>query len=499
MSRCHGFLQAGSGILAALAMALALGVPVTCEDAAEVHFFIFSGQSNLLALKPEEAFLPEVRRQLPGTRIKHVQVAYGGTSIAWWSDQLKNWTPPGANAEKLAIYKELLVAIREELGLTKPTSVTLLWMQGERDGQDAWRKNHDGQWYEQQLYGLIGNLRRDLGVPEMKVVIARISDFSAYPQWQGIREAQMRVAQGDPHARRFDTDDLNGPKNELHYVAGGTKILGERFAKYAVELIKGKLEASNPPSSSELTPKHPAQDAKLNQPVELPLGEAHVYKKGGESLPYRLVAPVKVEPGVRYPLIVCLHRAGSRGQDNQKHQIGFTGLLQPAVRERFPAYLVFPQCPANQIWATFGWGTQSPQMQPEPNLPLRLTKELLDELLTRLPLDGKRVYLTGMSMGGYGAWEAIQRWPEFFAAAAPVCGGGDPAQAARLVAMPRWVFHGKKDGVIKVETSARMVEALKNAGANPTFTVYPNVTHEAWIPAYQEPEFMPWLCSQKRP
>src|SRR5262249_52824913 len=112
--------------------------------------------------------------------------------------------------------------------------------------------------------------------------------------------------------------------------------------------------------------------------------------------------------------------------------------------------------------------------------------------------DQKRIYVTGLSMGGYGTWDVIGRRPDLFAAAVPVCGGGDETQAATIARVPIWAFHGARDGVVKPARSWNMVAALKKAGGHPGYTEYPDVGHDSWVPTYRDPVLFQWLFAQKR-
>ena len=121
---------------------------------------------------------------------------------------------------------------------------------------------------------------------------------------------------------------------------------------------------------------------------------------------------------------------------------------------------------------------------------------LVDEVIEKYPIDKNRVYLTGLSMGGEGAWRLAIHRPKTFAALAPICGVGVPSQAAKICDMPIWVFHGAKDGVVPLKYSTSMVDALKAVEGNVRLTVYPEVGHASWAPAYNDPEFYKWLMSQ---
>jgi lysophospholipase L1-like esterase len=113
-------------------------------------------------------------------------------------------------------------------------------------------------------------------------------------------------------------------------------------------------------------------------------------------------------------------------------------------------------------------------------------------------VDTDRLYVTGISMGGYGTWDLITRFPDRFAAAVPICGGGDPAKAAAIAKVPVWAIHGEADPLVKVEQTRRMIAAIKAAGGQPLYSEYPTVGHDSWTPGYQEPELLPWMFAQRR-
>lgn len=125
-------------------------------------------------------------------------------------------------------------------------------------------------------------------------------------------------------------------------------------------------------------------------------------------------------------------------------------------------------------------------------LPYRLLKPEFPQI------DPDRLYITGLSMGGFGTWDAIQRKPDLFAAAVPICGGGDVSKASHITKIPIWVFHGAEDNLVNPKWSRDMVEAIKRAGGNPKYTEYPGVGHHSWVPAYSDPELFEWLFSQKK-
>jgi predicted peptidase len=144
------------------------------------------------------------------------------------------------------------------------------------------------------------------------------------------------------------------------------------------------------------------------------------------------------------------------------------------------------------------WSADTHTLPAEPSEPLRLALALVGALQGEFSIDSRQIYVTGLSMGGYGTWDAAMRRPDLFAAAVPVCGGADETKAARIAKMPIWVFHGARDPVVKVARSDHMIAALLKAGGNPGYTRYPGEEHASWDPAYRDPELFKWLFAQKR-
>jgi predicted peptidase len=219
----------------------------------------------------------------------------------------------------------------------------------------------------------------------------------------------------------------------------------------------------------------------------------------GKTLPYRLLKPDDYDPKKKYPLVVFLHGAGERGTDNAKQLIhGVPEFAKPDVRKAHPCFLIAPQCPDKARWVEVDWGADSHTMPKEPSEPMRLLLELIPALQKEYSIDDKRLYVTGLSMGGFGTWDLIARKSDWFAAAAPICGGADEATAEKLVKTPVWAFHGDKDPAVKPSRSRNMIEALKKAGGKPKYTEYKDVGHNSWGPAYTDPELMKWLFEQKK-
>jgi len=219
----------------------------------------------------------------------------------------------------------------------------------------------------------------------------------------------------------------------------------------------------------------------------------------GETLPYRLLPPVEIKPGERYPLVLFLHGSGERGEDNNAQLVHVVQeLAQPAIRERFPAFVLAPQCPTGQKWVDVSWETDSHQMPERPSESLASVIKLVASLQESLPVDKDRIYYTGLSMGGYGVWDLLQRQPEQCAGALAICGGGDPAYAEKMKNVPVWVFHGDADGAVKFHRSVEMVQAIRNAGGRPILTAYPGVGHDSWTVTAQNRLVWDWLFVQSR-
>jgi predicted peptidase len=162
---------------------------------------------------------------------------------------------------------------------------------------------------------------------------------------------------------------------------------------------------------------------------------------------------------------------------------------QSANQENYPAFVLAPQCPENQLWANRG--------KEEMTDALRLALEILETVRKEFNVDAQRIYVVGQSMGGAGTWDALARRPDLFAAAVALCGPTDESTAAKIAHIPVWVFHGDADRTVPVAASRRMVEALRAAGGQPKYTEYPGVGHTVWEKAFREPGLVEWMFSQK--
>ncbi|MGH3767478.1 MAG: dienelactone hydrolase family protein [Pseudonocardiaceae bacterium] len=222
----------------------------------------------------------------------------------------------------------------------------------------------------------------------------------------------------------------------------------------------------------------------------------------GFSLPYRrFIPPEYSEPSrslERFPLILSLHGVGECGDDNEAQLgNGVAELLGSLTSPHAPCFSVVPQCPTGRQWVDVSYRDQRHVIPAELALPLFATLELLDWHYAQYRIDLGRIYLIGLSMGGYGVWDLLCRLPERFAAAVPICGGADDNVVAKARSVPIWAFHGALDPVVPVKRSRRAIEAVRAAGGTPRYTEYPDVGHDSWTGAFAEPDLLPWLCSQR--
>jgi predicted peptidase len=239
-----------------------------------------------------------------------------------------------------------------------------------------------------------------------------------------------------------------------------------------------------------------AQEAREDKVV---FQKAQYQSADGKKLPYRLVLPVDYDPKQQYPLLLFLHGAGECGTDNEGQlTYGKEFFAKAGAKYRF--FVVAPQCPENvDKWTGVDEQSEPYRMAEQPNWPIRLTRELIETLMKQYSIDKNRICVMGLSMGGFGAWEMLCRYPELFAAGVPICGGGDESKADHLKNIAIWAFHGAKDQTVPVQKSQNMVKAIRQAGGKPKYTEYPDQDHECWNKALEDPALLEWLSSQKRP
>ena len=246
-----------------------------------------------------------------------------------------------------------------------------------------------------------------------------------------------------------------------------------------------------------------AMTASANSRDETPIFSERTITDGTASYRYRVFIPAKWTAKKKWPVILFLHGAGERGDDNTAQtRIGIGPALE-RQKETLQAVVVLPQCPSGRWWS-------EPEMQ-------ALALKSLDQTMTEFNGDGSRTYLTGLSMGGYGSWAVAVNNPARFAAISVICGGvRAPTRAGRLPnpldvgddsyrlaaekigKLPIWLFHGSADPVVPVSESRKMVEAFKSLGVTVRYSEYEGVSHNSWDRAYAEPEIFRWMLAQKR-
>ena len=204
----------------------------------------------------------------------------------------------------------------------------------------------------------------------------------------------------------------------------------------------------------------------------------------GKEAKYVLFIPHTYKSDTPCPLIMFLHGSGETGTDGIKPSVVGLGAAVKKQEKTFPCIVIFPQSQKRS------WRAGSPDAD--------RALAILAEVEKEYKVDPKRVYLTGLSMGGFGTWSLAIKDPNRWAAIVPICGGGNPDKAARIKDLPCWCFHGEADTAVRVGLSRTMIQALKDAGGQPKYTEYPGVGHNSWDKAYATPELYKWLLSQQR-
>jgi len=224
----------------------------------------------------------------------------------------------------------------------------------------------------------------------------------------------------------------------------------------------------------------------------------------GQKLSYRLFIPKNYDKNKTYPLVLTLHGSGQRGTDNSGQlNVKFNNMwADDTIQQKHPSFVLAPQCPPNWRWVETDWGKGSFKLgdsagQVPLSPPLHAVSEILDSLEKEFNLDKQRIYVNGLSMGGYGTWNMIQWFPTRFAAAIPVCGAGDPSKANRIKNISVWAFHGDKDGIVPVSGSRDMINALKTLGGTPKYSEIVNGDHGSWRDAESQAGLADWLFSNQ--
>ncbi|UMB52591.1 dienelactone hydrolase family protein [Lutibacter sp. A64] len=223
--------------------------------------------------------------------------------------------------------------------------------------------------------------------------------------------------------------------------------------------------------------------------------------ENGLEMPYRVFLPSAYNPKKKYPLLLSFHGAGSRGNDNLKQMRPWVaGWMDAKLQKEHPCIILMPQCPKKQQWVNVPWKNGSYFLKDIPlSKPMKLAKEIFDKVVREYSVDKKRIYVMGVSMGGYGAWNFVMRYHKLIAAAVPICGAADPLEAKNINRIPIWAFHGDKDPTVPISGSIEMIEALyKHKKNKARLTIYKGIGHNSYEYAWKEPELIEWVFSQKK-
>ncbi len=266
----------------------------------------------------------------------------------------------------------------------------------------------------------------------------------------------------------------------------------------------GKKVVASPAPTASRTPRPPSE------PVPVGAFATRVYRDAsGNSMTYYLYGPAGYTPTAHYPLVMVLHGGGERAdpalsaaqnRDVVLRQAYIQPFVQAFTQTRWPCFVVVPQASVNQRWVNVPASLTSYTLAAQPSLALTLAMAIVQHLQQEYAaIDANRLYVGGISMGGYGTWEALERWPTTFAAGFPIAGAGDPHAAGRVQASI-WAFHGSGDSLAPVEGSRLMVQAAQAAGGTTCYTEYPGAAHDIWAtqPLLNDPKVLEWLFSQRR-
>jgi predicted peptidase len=251
-----------------------------------------------------------------------------------------------------------------------------------------------------------------------------------------------------------------------------------------------------------------AAEAQMDDTTGFYQYEKRLFIQGNDTLRYRVLYPLQYNSNKPVPLIMFMHGSGERGNDNEK-QLWHGGalFLKDSIRNMNPAIVIFPQCPNDSAWNRFNRSAPrtdsfylSLNHSTDLSTPERLVKLLMDSLAQHRITDKKRMYIGGLSLGGFGTYDLLTKYPNYFAAAFPICGMTNvPLYTQRAYKVPLWIFHGAKDDVVSPEPDRLLYKALQTKkGARVQYTEYPDVGHNSWDNAFAEPNLLPWVLTQKR-
>jgi len=221
---------------------------------------------------------------------------------------------------------------------------------------------------------------------------------------------------------------------------------------------------------------------------------------GADSLPYLLFTNCYPDENGPLPLIIFFHGAGERGSDNHRQLVHSSEyFLADSVCDRYSFRFFAPQCPVYERWVNTDWKLPAHTMPIEPTVSMKMSILLIDSMIKSNIVDTNRVYAAGLSMGGFGVWDLLQRRPNLCAAAVPMCGGGDPSFAPRLTDVALRIYHGALDKLVMPVRSQQMYDAIVKAGGTKArFTMYPDLGHGCWNRPFQQDDTIDWLFLQRK-
>lgn len=406
-------------------------------------------------INPGFSFSKKIAEQT-GRKILLVVNARGGSSINEWM--------PGA--EK-GYYEE---AVRRTMqAMQYPGELkAILWHQGCSDSRD---RN-----YMKKLADMVSSLRNDLDAQNVPFIAGELAYWrSTFADFNSRISGISKYIHKSDYVSAKDCNMLID-ENDPHFGRDGQILLGERYADKVMKMCY-------------------SQEARESYSY-------HWYvSPEGNVLPYRSLEPMEIRKGKKYPLVLLLHDAGKKGSDNETQLLTGAKMFQnPVNREKFPAFVLIPQCPKGKWW------TYDRRPDDFDNLPyadtltteLAMVKAVLDEYLKKPEVDKSRIYVMGASMGGVGTYDIVAHYPEIFAAAVPICGAIAQGHISEAKDVSFWIFHGDDDATVPVTCSRRAYRELKEVGADVIYREIPSGKHGINFHVYNTPGFMEWLFSNKR-
>ena len=204
------------------------------------------------------------------------------------------------------------------------------------------------------------------------------------------------------------------------------------------------------------------------------------------SMPYQIMYPRKYDSASTYPVVIFLHGIDQRGTDNKKQlTLGSSLFKSDSISRKYPSFVIFPQCPVSNYW--------------HDRPVLEKLKDLIDHLVKTNSIDKNRIYIEGLSMGGYGTYAMVAKYPDLFAAAIAIAGDGDETKAKEMAKADWKIYGGEKDTIVPGKASEKMAEALRRSGADVSLKIYPDATHsDTWENAFAEPDYFSWIFSRAK-